>query len=99
MLVARPRSRLVKLISAIASTIGRASKLVMSICLTCFESSSALRVSLIGGFAAAVLVRVSVMGTPIQHGRRHSGDAETREGGGAHAAPRLPIRYWSAVTA
>ena len=43
------RSRLVKLILPIASTIGRASKLVMSICSTSFDSSSALRVSLIGG--------------------------------------------------
>ena len=59
--VARPRSRLVKLISLIASTIGRASNDVMSMCLTWRDSSSALRVSLIGALAAAVLVRVSVM--------------------------------------
>src|SRR5215216_2056059 len=54
MSAARPRSRLVKLIFFIASTIGRASKLLMSICSTTFESSSALRVSLIlvGSFIA-----------------------------------------------
>src|SRR3954471_8605722 len=48
MSAARPRSREVKLIFFIASTIGRASKLVMSICSTVVESSSALRVSLMG---------------------------------------------------
>src|SRR3954454_14921725 len=44
--VARARSRLVKLILRIASTIGRASKLVMSICSTGLDRSSCLRVSL-----------------------------------------------------
>src|SRR6185295_1746729 len=48
MSAARPRSRLVKLIFFIASTIGRASKLLMSICSTSVPSSSALRVSLTG---------------------------------------------------
>src|SRR5438270_10409230 len=47
MLVARDRSRLVKLILPIASTIGRASNWVMSICSTGVASSSCLRVSLI----------------------------------------------------
>src|SRR5688500_17091307 len=47
MSVARPRSREVKLIFFIASTIGRASKLLMSICSTTLASSSCLRVSLI----------------------------------------------------
>src|SRR5690606_14419218 len=42
------RSRLVKLILPIASMIGRASKLLMSMCSTSVESNSALRVSLIG---------------------------------------------------
>src|SRR3569623_149075 len=45
--VARDRSRLVKLILPMASTIGRASNLVMSICSTGLDRSSALRVSLI----------------------------------------------------
>src|SRR6185503_14850443 len=44
--VARARSRLVKLILPIASTIGRASNWVMSICSTMLDRSSALRVSL-----------------------------------------------------
>src|SRR5690606_29164230 len=56
MRVARARSRLVKLILPMASMIGRASKLLMSMCSTCVESSSALRVSLIGAlFIDAVL--------------------------------------------
>src|SRR3982750_1772518 len=44
--VARARSRLVKLILPMASTIGRASNLVMSICSTGVARSSDLRVSL-----------------------------------------------------
>src|ERR1700761_6559991 len=54
MSAARPRSREVKLIFFIASTIGRASKLVMSTCSTTVESSSALRVSLIGDWSFMV---------------------------------------------
>src|SRR5436190_3899298 len=57
---ARARSRLVKLILPIASTIGRASKLVMSICSTSLDNSSALRVSLIWA-SSWTLLRVSVV--------------------------------------
>ena len=45
--VARARSRLVKLILAMPSMIGRASKPRMSMCSTAVDSNSALRVSLI----------------------------------------------------
>src|SRR5688500_9589434 len=48
MRVARARSRLVKLILPIASISGRASKLLMSMCSTSVESSSALRLLVIG---------------------------------------------------
>src|SRR5690242_8880606 len=47
MSVARERSRLVKLIFPIASMIGRASNLVMSICSTGVDNNCCLRVSLI----------------------------------------------------
>src|SRR3546814_8549883 len=54
-------SRLVKLIFFIASTIGRASKLLMSICSTSVDSSSALRVSLM---RASVVILVSMNSLP-----------------------------------
>ena len=58
-------SRLVKLILPIASMIGRASKLVMSICSTVEDSNSALRMSLIL-VSSLVLMSVSVvMVSPI----------------------------------
>src|SRR6476646_6136243 len=57
--VARARSRVVKLILPMASTIGRASKLVMSICSTGVDSRSALRLSLIRS-ASWTLFSVSV---------------------------------------
>src|SRR3546814_5102022 len=56
MLVARARSRLVKLIVPIASTIGRASKLVMSICSTVVDSNSALRTSLAGASGCETVI-------------------------------------------
>src|SRR3546814_3671468 len=56
MLVARARSRLVKLILPIASTIGRASKLVMSICSTVVDSNSALRTSLAGASGCETVI-------------------------------------------
>src|SRR5688500_7832648 len=59
--VARARSRLVKLILPIASTIGRASKLVRSICSTGLASSSDLRVSLTLGWSVPTAVSVSVV--------------------------------------
>ena len=66
-----------KLILPIASTIGRASKLVMSICSTVRDSSSALRVSLIW-LSSWILMSVSV----VIH---ISNDSSSREGGRASA--------------
>src|SRR6187399_357818 len=93
MRVARARSRLVKLILPIASMIGRASKLVMSMCSTSVESSSALRVSLIG---ASVM-----MSSPVcRRGNGPLGSAVPRErprpieGGGA----RVNMRRGAAMT-
>src|SRR3546814_14534559 len=67
-------SRLVKLIFFIASTIGRASKLLMSICSTSVDSSSALRVSLM---RASVVILVSMNSLPS---RLREGVSECRGG-------------------
>src|SRR5215207_2680744 len=63
MRVARARSRLVKLILPIASISGRASNLVMSMCSTSVDRSSALR----------LLVGASFTGGFLRYGRRGNG--------------------------
>src|SRR6185295_8836594 len=70
--VARARSRLVKLILPIASTIGRASNLVMSICSTGLDRSSALRVSLtLGSISVSVVISSSnAMRAPARAGAK-----------------------------
>src|SRR3546814_12400182 len=84
MLVARARSRLVKLILPIASTIGRASKLVMSICSTVVDSNSALRTSLVGASGCETVLS-------------HSPPPRWREGPGVGARPIAGDVWKSAV--
>src|SRR5688500_6172276 len=79
MRVARARSRLVKLILPIASISGRASKLLMSMCSTSVESSSALRLLVIGAsFIGTSSSRGN--GPPLMRVPRKGGAIE---GGGA----------------